>query len=184
MGSSHLDKLFLNMFKKLIDSFVFNFGFNDVNELMGSMIHSKLLVFTFSIGAFGAVVEKYFGLMPVTLFAFGLLLFLELISGLWASRVKGLKIESRKFSRFGLKFFIWTLVFLVVNILKLQFASNNVVAFHFWDWLHTFIISYVSLEYLISVIENVGVISGKDNTKLIKLITGKFKVIENTDKKD
>ena len=171
------------MIRKISDSFFQNFGFVDTSDLMNSMVHSKLLLFTFSISAVGTIIERTFGLMPLTLVAFCVLLFLELITGLWASKVKGNKIESRKFSRFGIKFLVWTLLFFVLNTLKIQYEGNNKIAFYFWEWLHTFIVGYVNLEYLISVLENIGVISGKDNTKLIKAITGKFDSIFGSDKK-
>ncbi|NIQ13101.1 MAG: hypothetical protein GTO02_01430 [Candidatus Dadabacteria bacterium] len=41
-------------------------------------------------------------------------------------------------------------------------------------WLHGALFIYVNIEYLISVLENLGSITGKDNSGLIKVIKDKL----------
>jgi len=44
-----------------------------------------------------------------------------------------------------------------------------------FTWLHGTLFIYINLEYLISVLENLGIITGKDNDGIIKMIKKKFK---------
>lgn len=150
--------------KKLLNLITTNFGFNDFSDFVTSFIHSRLLWISLPLAALGSFAEQYLGLQIVTLLAFGILLLTELITGLIASKVKGKKIESRKFARFGLKFGVWMIIFFILNSFRVQYEESSKFAYYFYDWLHTFILGYVNLEYLISVIENLGTITGNDNT--------------------
>jgi len=178
--------------RKLFDSLVINFGFNDYIDFSQSLIHTKFLWFTIP---FSIIVtslqyfsEKFLGLYIITFAAFFILLILELITGIVASKIKGHKIESRKFSRFGLKVFVWICVVFVVQSLKLQYEKNNSIIYSIYSGLHTFILGYINMEYLISVIENLGVITNKKYTVLIdqikqKLIGGSYSQGTNTKSK-
>jgi hypothetical protein len=103
---------------------------------------------------------------------------LELITGLWASRSKGLPWESRKASRFGLKIIVYLGLMLVINVFKLSFADasgflNPIVNTIFYV-LHTLVVVFVCFEYIISILENLSAITGKSNNKILTFIKKVF----------
>ena len=169
--------MFFNNIIKYIDNFVYQFGFFDSIDFYDSMYHSNLLFLTIPVAAFSSFFTHAFGLTFFTSLMFVLLLVLELLSGLMATKIKGNAIASRKLSRFGLKIVVWFGVFAFVNALMLQYYNVNVVMYNLYYWVHNLILSYVSFEYLISVLENVAVISGKSNNKLIKALSTKFESV-------
>lgn len=160
--------------KKLFSYVTGHFGFDSTDDFVTSLIHINMLKITIPFGIFAGFIERFFGIYPVTLLAFGLLILLELLTGLIASRIKGQKIQSKKFGRFGLKFGVWVTIFFIVQSLKSQYEGTSDLVYFFYSWLHTFIVGYVNMEYLISVLENVSVISGKNNNTLISGIKRKF----------
>jgi phage-related holin len=103
---------------------------------------------------------------------------LELITGLLAARYKGQRWSSRKFSRFGLKILVWLCLFLICNLFTLGYQTVEGVSAYtihtVFSWLHGILVSYVSFEYLISIIENISKITGKSNNRLIKLLNKKL----------
>jgi len=166
---------------KFLDYLCYNFGYENFSDFSGSFIHSKLFILTLPLTGLGVVLEYYLGFNMLTLMAFGVLIFLELLTGLISSRIKGAKIQSRKFSRFGLKLFVWVTLFFITNSMKLQYSDTKGLSYEFYDWLHTFILGFVNMEYLISVLENLGVITGKSNNTLIGAIKKKFFKITGID---
>jgi hypothetical protein len=125
-----------------------------------------------------SIVETVFGLQGLTVLAFVVLVVLELLTGLIASRMRGEPIVSKKFGRFGLKMLVWLTLMFIINTLKREYhddGSFNELASGLFTWLHGTLFIYVNLEYLISVLENLGVISGRNNDSIIKVIKDKFK---------
>lgn len=176
------------MVNKIINYVVTNFGFKDQNEFLSSLLHQKILLLTLPFAGISAFIETMFGLQTITLLAFVLLITLELITGLVGSTVKGVKIESGKFSRFGLKIFVWLSLIFIINTLKMEYLSHNdvvgAVAYPLLVWLHGTLFIYVNLEYLISVLENLGVIFGKSSSPISEIIKDKLKSFMGDDKKN
>ena len=148
------------------------FGFDNLHDFSTSLIHRHLLWITIPVVGLGIYVEKAFGLSVVTMGAFICLLSIELITGIVASRIKGKKIQSKKFGRFGLKLFVWISLFFIVHSLQRQYEGEAIG--YFYGWLHAFIVGYVTMEYVISVLENLAVISGKQNSIMVKLLRKKW----------
>jgi phage-related holin len=158
--------------KNLLSNFCSQFGFDNSNDFGNSLVHINLLWISVPVAAIGTYVEKVFGLSVLTMGAFVILLALEFITGIVASRVKNIKIQSKKFGRFGLKLFIWIMLFFIINSLRRQYQEQTIG--EFYGWIHTFIVGYVNMEYLISVLENLAIISGKENGMLVKLLRKKW----------
>lgn len=158
-----------------------NFGFNCKYEFMGSMVHTQVLTLTLPIAGISSIIESYFGLQGLTVLSFVLLITLELISGICASKVNKEKISSRRFSRFGFKLFVWVTLLFILNSLRLEYSTYDTTigktSYLLFNWLHSTVFIYVNLEYLISVLENLGVISGKKKGTLISAIKNKLKNI-------
>jgi len=160
--------------KNLLNHVTNHFGFEDYTDFSNSLIHYNLLRITIPLGLCTGLVEHFLGIYPTTLISFGSLIVLELLTGLMASRTRGQKIQSKKFSRFGLKFGVWVTVFFIVHSLKMQYVGVSDFVAGFYGWIHTFILGYVNMEYLISVLENISVITGKNNSTLVNGIKKKF----------
>lgn len=169
------------MIKNLLNYVVTNFGFNDISDFSSSLLHTKLALITIPLAGISSVVQNYFGLQSLTIFSFVLLVSLELITGLTAAKVGKVKIESKKFGRFGLKILVWLSLIFIINSFKVEFYGYKDtfgnMAHGLLSWLHGTLFIYVCFEYLISVLENMAVISGKKNSSFIDLIKDKFKNI-------
>jgi hypothetical protein len=165
---------------KFLNYVCHTFGFSDFsNDFLNSLVHFKFLLFTLpsSFIIFG-LVEKVFGVSAAIFISFIVLAILELVTGLTASRVKGLKWESRKIGRFGLKILVWLSLIGVVHSFVLGYKElsgvQEFLIFQTFSILHGTILVYVTFEYLISVLENLSVITGQSNNKLLGFIKRKF----------
>jgi hypothetical protein len=165
--------------RNLFNYIVTNFGFSNSSDFLSSFLHVNHLSITIPIVGISSILEKYFGLSHLTIISFGLLISLELITGLISAKIKKIKLESRKFSRFGLKILIWFSLIFITNTLMLEYKGHqdtaSSIAYTIFSWLHTFLFIYINMEYLISVLENLGVITGnkKDTNNIIKMIKDK-----------
>jgi hypothetical protein len=163
--------------KSILNYIVTNFGFIDLSDFGTSLIHKNWMLGLIPLAGISSVIETAFGLQGLTILAFVTLVILELLTGLVASKVKGDPIVSKKFGRFGLKMLVWLTLMFVINSLKKEYIGGgnfNELAAGLFTWLHGTLFIYVNLEYLISVLENLGVISGRNNEGLIELIKSKF----------
>lgn len=166
--------------KRLVNNIVGNFGFDDVNLFYKSMFHSGLMTVTIPAAVLSATVERLFGLKVITLTAFIVLLIFELFTGVVASRVKGQRISSRRFSRFGFKLLTWIVFLFILNVFKNQYTDSLILS-ELFNWLHSAIVIYVSLEYLISILENIDTITGSDNSVLTRSLKRKIKSVLGED---
>lgn len=163
------------MIRNTFNYIVVNFGFSSLDEFINSTIHSKLILLTIPLASISGIIELYTGLHYLTILSFGLLVFMEFLTGIYASKIKNLPIESRKFGRFGLKLLVWLSLMFILNSLKIEYGDKegltNNMSFGLFSWLHSSLYVYVNLEYLISVLENIEVINGSDpnTSKLGKL---------------
>ena len=167
------------MIKNFVNYIVINFGYHGVEDFYTSTIHHNLTILTIPVAIIGAIIEKYTGLHYITLLSFGILVLMEFITGISASRIKNIPIESRRFSRFGLKLMVWVSLIFVINSLKIEYNEKtdmtSLMAHALFSWLHGALYVYVNLEYLISVLENLDVISGNDAaTSKLSLIKKKL----------
>lgn len=177
------------MFRKFFSYLVSNFGFEDVSDFNSSLLHTKMMMLTIPLAGLSAFVEHYFGLQSLTIIAFIVLITLELLTGLTAAKISGKIIESKKFSRFGLKIFVWLSLLFIINSLKLEYSGHEdslgSLASGLFTWLHGTLFIYINIEYVISILENLGVISGKHKSvdNIVNIIKNKFKGFLGNDDK-
>lgn len=153
----------------LLNLIVSQFGFRSVRDFTCSMIHQNIVGAMLCIATLSAFFETYFGLKVLTVASFVALLTLELVTGIIVSvYIKKQPIRSSRFSRFGFKIFVWMTLFFIVHSFMMQWKGESKLVSALFDWLYNIIFIYVCLEYLVSVLENLGAISGKSNVKLIK----------------
>ena len=175
------------MINKFFNHFVSCFGFECTSDFNNSIVHSKILAFTIPLAGVSAILENLLGLRSFTLIAFVVLLTLELITGLTASRIKGNSFESQKFSRFGLKAVVWITLLYITNQFYKEYSDNETIfdnlASGLFTWLHGTLFIYITIEYLISVLENLGVITGDSKKGLINTIINKLNSFLKNNKK-
>lgn len=170
---------FIGAIKGFGELIVQNFGFINLSDFYYSMVHTKLLLFTLptSFALFG-VIEQWLGITPAMFISFGVMAVMELITGLWASRIKKIPWTSRKFSRFGLKILVWMSLIFVANSFKLSYENlkgvQNAAVYQLFYWIHGVTIVYVTLEYMISIMENLAKITGKKDNKLLAFLKRKL----------
>ena len=166
------------MINKFLNFFVSNFGFECTGDFTNSIIHPKMLGITLPLAFISSTLEMFLGLQSLTVVAFVILVTLELITGIAASKLRGEPIVSHKFSRFGLKVFVWLVLIFITNTIRLEYFGSEetfrVIAAGFFTWLHGTLFIYITIEYLISVLENLGSITGKSKDNLVKSIIGKL----------
>jgi hypothetical protein len=98
----------------------------------------------------------------------------ELTSGLMASYISGKKFTSFRLSRFTFKVCIYLIIIAIPHHWSQNFKAKHmaVVAAAF-DWLQSALIMQVAFENIVSILENMAVITGKDKTELIDKIKSK-----------
>lgn len=172
----------INNLHTWLDEFVIHFGFSNLSEFYHSLVHPKLLFLTvpstiigFSLFTF---IEKWFGLSDMIIVAFLVALILELVTGLAASMVKGVRISSTRFSRFGLKVIVWLGLMLITNSFCQSYVGQSgilsAVTHKLFYWLHGTLVVYVCFEYMISILENLSVITGNKENKFLELLKKKL----------
>ena len=167
------------MIKNITHYIVTNFGFSSVEEFYTSTIHHNFTILTIPVALISSFLQKITGLQYLTLISFGVLVTMEFITGLYASKIKKIPIQSKKFGRFGLKLLVWLSLIFIINTLKNEYLGKtditSLMAYALFSWLHGSLYVYVNLEYLISVLENLEVISGGDTaTSKLSLIKKKL----------
>lgn len=166
------------MIRNFFNQIVCNFGFTCTGDFSNSIVHSKLMAITIPFAGVSAIAETIFGLHSFTIMAFAVLVVLELLTGLIASKVRGEQIVSHKFGRFGLKVLVWMTLLYITNSMRLEYIDNDTnfggLASTFFTWLHGTFFIYITIEYLISVLENLGVITGDSKRSLINTIINKL----------
>ena len=175
--------------KKALDHIVETFGFINWGDYLSSAFHSKFMgVFlscSVAMSTMSRLIVDYMGLKPVLVSAVILLLLLELFTGLIAKQKNenpaDREFTSKKFSRFTLKAFMWSVWIYIAWSFRSQFIDTNIAAYELFDWIHTTLLVYMFFEYLVSVDENVAKIKGEPNT-LLRLIIEKIRTHLNINK--
>ena len=181
----------LTAFASYIASYIVtNFGFTSIADFINSMFHLKLFNYTMSTAIVGfAFISSCLGISSGILISFIIIAFAELITGLFASSVEKVTWTSRRFSRFGLKITCYLILFLVTNMLQVSYTEvdgiRNALLYNVFSSLHGVLILFVTLEYMISVLENLSRIFKKGDKRLINFLNRKIDdiLVEDDDEK-
>lgn len=157
--------------KDFLHTIVDHFGFENFNDFATSMIHFKLLKITIPISMGIGLISTILGFKEATTLAFFVMVLFELLSGVTASVFEGKKIESRKFSRFGFKLLTWLILMGVLNAFNNEYDEG--VLGWFMDAMKSTIVGYIMFEYVLSIVENLERITGKE-IPLKKYLLGLF----------
>ena len=113
-------------------------------------------------------VDKWFGLDDTAFVGLLAVFLTEILSGIAASLVRRETFSSLKLSRFGLKATCYMVLIFTSYTMYMSFKhhSDDTAAVVF-DWLHIFLVVQIVFENVISVLENVATITGKDKSAWI-----------------
>ena len=152
-----------------IDRQMKEWGFSNLNDFLQSAFHSESFtpIFVTSVGltALGETIKQVIGLTPMVYISFIVLLFAEVISGIKASIMEGEKINSKRFGRFILKIFVYTLMLGITNIFATQ--TEGISAF-IYDSIHSIVFNYISVQLIISVFENLSRMGLQESNSVYK----------------
>jgi phage-related holin len=117
------------------------------------------------------LVQRIFGLDALALAAFVAIFFVELVSGIKASRISKETFSSARLSRFTLKMGCYLVMIALPFLLSQSFSEQGKTwGASIFEWLHTFLVVHIAFENIISVLENISVIDGKEKTFYIEKI--------------
>jgi phage-related holin len=148
-------------FKSLLKTF----DWATIDDFLLSLAPSykyKINVLLMMMSSVWVCVDKWFGLDSTAFVALLLVFVAEMVSGIAASRVRKEPFSSMRLSRFSLKVACYmVLIFVSYSMFQnFEHHKNETEAVAF-DWMHIFLIVQIVFENMISVLENVEVISGK-----------------------
>lgn len=166
---------------KQVEYILQSFQYNNCRAFICSLFPSikyKATMSLFVVSSVLTTIAELLGMKPLTVIAFVVLCILELSTGIVASvLVKKEKFKSSRASRFTIKLASIMIVFFVLNTFYIQYKNSNSIASGFFEWLYIAVLIFFALEYLVSVLENVAVISGQSNNVLISSIRKKLNSI-------
>lgn len=152
------------------------YGWNDASDFFISLAPSfkyHLGFISMTVSAVWATIQLLMGFTNYSMIAFAALAFLELASGLYASVVvKKNRLESHKMGRFLIKLAIMLICLFVLG----TFAKENEGTFigTIFQWMRDGVFGFTVFEYLVSVLENVAVITGKSENRLLLFLKSKM----------
>jgi phage-related holin len=168
--------------KKILKDYLAHHHFDGFKDLLLSLFPSlkfELAGFTVFVGLCLATLERLLGLDAIAVMMLVVVMLTEIISGVMAAKRKGDVFESSKFSRFTLKLFIYLVLIATPYAFEQSFAEREKqLASEVFSWFHSFIVVEIVFEYIISISENLSVISGKPKdhwvTKIKEVIKSKL----------
>ncbi|WP_145859059.1 phage holin family protein [Pedobacter suwonensis] len=164
---------------KFLNKMLAKFDYHSWAEFGQSLLPSSKYGWTvlsagFSLSIF-PFVDRVFGLDAYAFAVLILVFIAELTSGLIAASICKEAISSMKLSRFSFKVFYYLVLISLPYVMAESFKLHGKAAAAFmFDWLHLFLLAQIILENVVSILENLAVISGKDKTHWIAKIQQKF----------
>lgn len=159
---------------KLLHSFDYQSWFELATSLMPSYKY-KLSMVTILLSVSLPPIERIFGLDGLAVAGLILVFIAEITSGVIASKIRQEKFSSVRLGRFLFKAFFYIVLICVPYLMAESFrAKGKELATVMFDWLHLFMLAQVIIENMVSILENLAVISGKDKVHWIKKIQDKI----------
>lgn len=121
-----------------------------------------------------SIAETVFGMNWLAFLAFLAVMVAEVVTGLLASHVKKVPFSSAKLSRFSLKVAAYLVLISAPHLMAISYSNHNELASTIFNWIHVFLVVQISVEYMVSILENIAVIDGKPKTHLIGKIKDKI----------
>ena len=139
-----------------------------------SIKYNGYFIGTLSASVFTGAAMKVFGLDSLALLLLLLVFVFELVTGILRATKQKEEITSRRFSRFTIKVCYYLIIIAVTSVMSDSFRlKDQQLASLTFEWMHTICTVHIVLENIISISENVAVISGKPKSHWINKIRDK-----------
>jgi hypothetical protein len=159
-----------NFSLRLLKGFDYHSALDFGQSLLPSHKYSLSIIFMV-MSSIIVPIDKWFGLDFTAFVALMVVFTTELISGIIASRIRKEQFSSMKLSRFSFKVAIYLVLIFVPYAFKNSFkAHDQSVPTWVFDWMHIFLLTHIVIENLVSILENLAVITGSDKTAWINKI--------------
>lgn len=170
----------MGYFDKILKTFAYN-GWTDLaSSLAPSTKYEHITAMGITLSSVIVVVQVMFGLDALAFLALLVIMVAELSSGIIASKIRKEKFSSMKLSRFTFKVAYYLILIFVTNTMANGFrATDQELAYTVFHWMHLFLTIQIVLENIVSVLENLSVISGKEKTHWIRKIQDKIQNLLN-----
>ena len=162
-----------------IAKFLASYEYGSLKEFIFSIFPSfkyQLQGLMFLISFISATVNYFLGIQPALAFAMFIAVIVEVWSGTKASKKKGQKFESLKFSRCVIKIGIWLVILFIIHAFEKEYENRtnliHIAAYTFFNFVYVVALTGFLVEYLTSILENIAVIQNKPKTQIIEAIQG------------
>lgn len=161
----------------MLCKFLNSYGFDGLSQLVESMVpSSRYGMSAASVAAsvgIGAV-TSWLGISPLIVMAMFMVVLVEMVTGVRASKRKGHSFESFRFSRGILKICVWCIIFFVFHAFAVEMGRFDgwvyMIAASMFEILHASAMVWFVIENTTSILENQAVIDGKPKTEYIEAI--------------
>jgi hypothetical protein len=169
----------------MIEKIIHTYGWESKVDFLQSMVpsvkyHAALLSITLS-----GVLAFFTSIADISIISaggFALLAFVELCTGIIASVVyKKERLKSVKMGRFVVKLSLMLVCLFILGAFATEFSKSNVLLGELFSWMRDGVFAFTAIEYLVSVLENVAVISGQPNSRLLSAIRNKMDKVFGSD---
>jgi len=162
-------------FLRLLQTFEYTDWAHLGQSLAPSTKYQAMVPASIMVSTLAMYIDRVFGLDAYAFGALLMVLITELVSGLGAARVRKDQISSLKLSRFSFKVFYYLVIIAVPYLFSVSFlAHDKTAASVVFDYIHVFLVMQIVQENIVSILENVAVISGKPKTHWINHLSDKI----------
>jgi hypothetical protein len=168
------------MIKNILNWIVRDWGYLDVGDFLASCFHiaaiKPILFVSIAFGTIATFIQNIIGLDPMVYIAFIVLIFVEFFTGVRASIREGNKFESKKMGRFVFKIGAYTILIGIVNIFKTKFQVPQIFGqqIHIYAWIYYIMLNMITIQLIISVLENYSRLGYRETNRVFRFITIKF----------
>lgn len=178
------------MIRNYIQWLVGTYAYNDVKEFLLSLFPSfkyGIQGLTISLSFFAAVINEFIGIGPALAVAMLVAVLVETWTGIYASRKRGEKFQSFKFSRCVIKIAVWYSLLYFTHSFSSDCAAHTGIGYlfavYFFNFIQILILAYFAIEYMTSILENFAVIDGKPKDNLINAMKDSWQILLDKFKK-
>lgn len=144
-------------------------------SLNPSLKYSYITGLTLTLSLVAELILRIFGLDPYAFIGLLLVFGLELTTGMQRANVQQEDLTSAKFSRFTFKLCYYLLIIAISWMMAMSFdAAGNHIPATVFRWMHNFIVIQIVLENVVSISENIAIITGKPKSHWINKLQEKI----------
>ena len=173
----------MNLFLRFLKTYEYA-SWEDFLYSLGPSFKYKLQGLTITLSFLAGIIDQAFGIGPALAVAMFVAVLVETWTGVKASKKRGERFSSFRFSRCILKVFVWLTLIFITHAFEAEFSDRTEIAYSaahmFFQFIFIVILAYFMIEYVTSILENLGSITKKDKQALIDVIQIAWKNLLST----